>query len=124
MMSILREEMPRVCDLSVADLRQINKELCAEIRSRAGAEAMLAGRKFLVGDVVALTSKGTRRLPGGSIGRILSKGPKNLIVDFGLFGEWRVNGTALRVAVEGEKVTEKIDFGGGVDYRMERGGAR
>jgi len=123
-MTILRKEMPRVCDLSIAELRQINKELCAEIRSRAGAEAVLAGRKFLVGDVVALTSKGNRRLPSGSIGRILSKGPKNLIVDFGALGEWRVNGTALRVALDGEKVIEKPDFGGGTGYRMERGGAR
>jgi len=120
---------------SPEDIEEAFHFIRAFIRDRLNDARRNAERKALAqfssGDLVAVKMKhGSRRLPGGAVGRIKRFNSKTLTVDFGDWREWRIPASFVEPAPKGARVSkmEKMSkmerrlFGGSpTPAELERG---
>lgn len=91
-------------DMTASELDEAARALWDEAKFRREQMDRAVISTFRRNAVVEFIGSNSRRLPKGSIGKVVKVMQRNVRVDFGIYGPWRVNGSLLKLAAKGEKV--------------------
>ncbi len=87
------------------EIQAAERFLWQEFKRRRAAQDAVAALNYEPGQLVRSVND-SRRLPKGAVGKIDRIGPKNLVVDFGVYRAWRIPPSLVEPAPEGAKVLQ------------------
>lgn len=94
-MKTMQEVLVAAFKLKDDELKDVARTLWDEVKNRSRRSSMTAAIEFSPGDEVEHTEH-SRRLPMGTVGKVVRRSGANLLVDFGPFRTWRVSGNVVR----------------------------